>query len=376
MSEPEAKGKRDRWVVPAGLDRAASWSWRVLVVAAALYVVVWLVTILQFVVFAVLVAVIATSAIEPPVRWMHQRGLPRILATWIGVLGVAAALVSLFVAVVPRFVDEFGDVSARVNEAGDDIKEWAQTGPLGLSETQVNDLETDFQARVSDAVDGVLLNPSAGLSVVAEVLTGAVLAIVLTFYFVHDGGSMWRWFVSRIPADDRRAVINKAGFRLMETLRSWLGGMAIAGLFDAIALGIALVIIGVPLVFALSVLAFFAAFVPILGVVVAGGLAVLVALVANGPTDALLVAAVVLGIQQIEGDVIIPMVMSRSVKLHPSVVLVALTAGGIVAGIPGAVVAVPVTAAVVAVITVLSGPDPDSEASPPDPGMSVVTEGG
>lgn len=362
MDQPSSDG-RSRWSVPPGLDRAASWSWRLLVVAAALYVVIWLITQLQFVVFAVFMAVILTSAILPPVKWLNARGVPHLLATWIGVLTVTALLVGVFVLVIPRFIDEMGSLGDRVDEAALDLKNWARTGPLDMGADQVDEIERDIRDRISGVVDGVLLDPGVGLSAVAEILTGAVLALVLTFYFVNDGTGMWNWFLAKVPPD-RAGVIDAAGQQLMATLRNWLRGMAVAGLFDGVAIGIALLILGVPLVFALALLAFFAAFVPVLGVIVAGGLAVLVALVANGPTDAVLVAIIVLGIQQVEGDVIIPLVMSRSVALHPSIVLISLTAGGVLAGIPGAVVAVPVTAAVVAVITVLSKPDGDPELEP------------
>jgi predicted PurR-regulated permease PerM len=337
-----------RWAIPAGLERAAAWSWRIVVVAAAGSGLLWLLTQVRVVVIALFIALVAASALEPVVTWLHRRGVPRLAGTWLALLALVLALAGLLALTVPRFVDELGDLGDRLDEATADAKEWLQDGPLGLSADRVAELEAEIESRISDSVDGVLSGSTVGLAVVVEVVTGLLLAVVLTFFFAKDGRRMWAWIVGHLRIE-RRAVIDVAGQRSVRTLRGWLAGTAIAGLVDGVIIGAALLVLDVPLAFSLGVLTFFGAFFPIVGATVAGILATLVALVANGFSDAVIVAVVVLVVQQVEGDVILPVVMSRTIKLHPVVVLVALTAGGATAGIIGALVAVPLTAVAVTV---------------------------
>jgi predicted PurR-regulated permease PerM len=337
-----------RWAVPMGLERAAAWSWRMVVVAAATYGLLWLLTQVRVVVIALFVALVAAAALEPAVTWLQHRGLPRLVATWMAMLALGLALAGLLALTVPRLVDELGGMGDRLDEAIVDAKEWLQEGPLGLTAERVAELEAEIESRVSEGVDGVLSGSTAGLAIAVEVITGGLLAAVLTFFFAKDGRRMWAWIVGHLGVE-RRAVVDLAGQRSIRTLRGWLAGTAIAGLVDGVLIGAALAILGVPLAFSLAVLTFFGAFFPIVGATVAGILATLVALVANGFADAVIVAVVVLVVQQVEGDVILPVVMSRTIKLHPVVVLIALTAGGATAGVIGALVAVPLTAVVVAV---------------------------
>jgi predicted PurR-regulated permease PerM len=337
-----------RWAVPMGLERAAAWSWRMVVVAAAAYGLLWLLTQVRVVVIALFVALVAAAALEPAVTWLQHRGLPRLVATWMAMLALGLALAGLLALTVPRLVDELGGMGDRLDEAIVDAKEWLQEGPLGLTAERVAELEAEIESRVSEGVDGVLSGSTAGLAIAVEVITGGLLAAVLTFFFAKDGRRMWAWIVGHLRVE-RRAMVDLAGQRSIRTLRGWLAGTAIAGLVDGVLIGAALAILGVPLAFSLAVLTFFGAFFPIVGATVAGILATLVALVANGFADAVIVAVVVLVVQQVEGDVILPVVMSRTIKLHPVVILIALTAGGATAGVIGALVAVPVTAVVVAV---------------------------
>jgi predicted PurR-regulated permease PerM len=302
----------------------------------------------RVVVIALFVALVAAAALEPAVTWLQHRGLPRLVATWMAMLALGLALAGLLALTVPRLVDELGGMGDRLDEAIVDAKEWLQEGPLGLTAERVAELEAEIESRVSEGVDGVLSGSTAGLAIAVEVITGGLLAVVLTFFFAKDGRRMWAWIVGHLRVE-RRAMVDLAGQRSIRTLRGWLAGTAIAGLVDGVLIGAALAILGVPLAFSLAVLTFFGAFFPIVGATVAGILATLVALVANGFADAVIVAVVVLVVQQVEGDVILPVVMSRTIKLHPVVVLIALTAGGATAGVIGALVAVPLTAVVVAV---------------------------
>lgn len=349
-----------RWAVPPLLDRAASWSWRLVAVTAAVYVLLWLVSRLQIVVVAVFVAVIAATALDPAVSWLHRRGVPRLLASWMALLAVGAVLAGVGWLVVPRFVDQLTGVEEQVREGIDEGRHWLEEGPLGLSADQLDRLETGIEDQFSELAGGAAENTFAGVLAITEAVTGLLLSLVLTFFFVNDGRAMWRWLVERLRPE-RQGVVDAAGRRATVALRGWVRGVAVTGVVDGLIIGVGLVVIGVPLAFALAVLTFFAAFLPIVGAVGAGALAVVVAFVANGATDAILVALLVLAVQQIEGDLVLPLVMSRSVALHPAAVLVALAIGGAVAGIIGAVVAVPVAAALVAIGGVVADAEPQEE---------------
>lgn len=342
-----------RWAVPPLLDRAASWAWRIVVVTAAAYIVIWLVGRLQIVVVAVFAAVVLASALDPPVSWLTRRGLPRLAATWLALLAALGAAGGVLVVLVPRFVDQLEVLSANLDSGVADARRWLETGPLHLEPAQVDGIVADARDRASDLVGGAVAGTLAGVGLVTEILTGVLLAIVLTFLFTYDGHRLWGWLVDRVRPE-RREVVDTAGRQAARALRGWARGVAVTGLIDAVAIGIGLVVLGVPLAFALSVLTFFAAFIPIVGAVTAGALAVVIALLAEGPGTAVLTGLLVLVVQQLEGQVILPSVMSRSVALHPAVILVVLAIGGAVAGIAGAVMAVPFTAAGVAIATAVA----------------------
>lgn len=344
-----------RWAVPPFLESGAAWAWRFLLVAAAAYVLMWTIAQLRVVVLAATVGLMIAAGVEPVVSILQRRRVPRLVATWVGLLAVIGSLVALVLLLAPQFVDELDGLGDRLEEAVDDGKEWLVDGPLGLEQDRVDELEEQVGDSIRRGGEGLLADPVAGVSLVVEFATGAILAVVLAFFFVKDGPVMWDWLMQRTDAE-RRMVVDMAGRRSVGALRGWLRGVAITGLVDALAIGIVLVVLGVPLAFSLATLTFFGAFFPIVGATVAGALAAMVALVSNGFGDAVLVAAAVLVIQQVEGDLILPLVMSRTIALHPAVILIALTIGGLIAGVAGAFVAVPLSAALVAIGSVMRNP--------------------
>lgn len=313
-----------------------------LVLAAGVLVLLTLLSRLRVVLVPVLVA-LALAAFASPLTERLAARLPRILAAWTTLLLLVAVLVGVGWFTATRVGDELVN-DAQWTEVRDEVEAWLQDGPLGLSESEVDDLERRARSALTD---GFTTFDAGRVRMVFEVVGGMFLATVLLFFFVKDGPSMWSWIVGRIR-EDRRPAVHEAGQAAFGALAGYMRGVAITGLADALAIGVALWIIGVPLVVPLAVLTFFAAFFPIVGATLAGALATVVALVVNGPVDAVIVALVTLVIQQVEGDVIMPMVMRRQVSLHPAVVLVALGIGGAVGGIMGAFVAIPITAMVTA----------------------------
>ncbi|MEQ8843204.1 MAG: AI-2E family transporter [Acidimicrobiales bacterium] len=327
------------WPVPSWLDRGAGWTWRLLVIGAGVVVLLLMLSRLRIVLLPVLIA-LSLAAFAAPLTDLLTRGrVPRIVAAWVTLLLLVALIGGVGWFTATGINNELVD-NAEWDDVRTEVRTWLRDGPLDLSTSDVTELENKVEGALTD---GFTTIDAGRVRLVTEVAGGIFLTIVLLFFFVKDGPTMWRWLVDRVRSD-RRAAIDEAGSAAFSALSGYMRGVAITGLVDAVAIGIALWLIGVPLVLPLAVLTFFAAFFPIVGATLAGALATLVALVVNGPVDAILVAAVTLAIQQLEGDIIMPMVMRRQVNLHPAVVLVALGIGGALGGIMGAFVAIPITA--------------------------------
>ena len=355
------------------LDATAQKAWRFLVVVVAGWLVVLALARLRIVVLPVIIALLLATALVPPVEALVRRGLPRLLATWLVLLGSIGVLVAVVFLLAPSVNDEFEDLGPTLSEGRRDIEEWLADGPLELDRDEIqryiDDAQDQLSGRGGEVVEGVV----AGATLVGEVIAGFLLTIVLVFFAVKDSGKFTGFALRAVPArhhDLARAVGNRA----WTTAGGYLKGTAVVGLVDASIIGIGLVIIGVPLVLPLAVLTFFGAFFPLVGATVAGAIAAVVALVDGGVGTALLVVGLVVIVQQVEGDVLAPLVLGRAVRLHPVVILVALTAGAVIGGLAGAFLAVPVTAVAVAIGSELGargiiGPDdvqPPSATARPD----------
>ncbi len=259
-----------------------------------------------------------------------------------------------------RSVQQLSSLSEQLAEGLDRFRRLLTGSGSPLTEEQLRKLTDDLWS----TVQGILPAPVAGASTAAEVLGTAVPVFVLLFFILKDGRSMWRWLLDKtsVGVGDR---IADAGAAAWYTTTGFARGTVVVALIDAVGIGVALVLIGVPLAMPLALLTFFGAFIPIVGATLAGAVAVLVALAANGPTGALLTAAAVVAVQQIEGNLLQPLVMRHQVRLHPAVILVAITAGTLVGGIAGAFVAVPHYGGDTRVIsTVRSAP---ARTGPPEP---------
>jgi predicted PurR-regulated permease PerM len=346
VAEPD--DPRDAPRVPAWLDTTAQLTWRALVVLAGLTALVLLVTRLYLVSLPVVIALILATIAVPPARRLERRGLPRLAAATVVVAGGGGLLVGGVSLLVPAFSRQVGDLGPTVVDAFTRLLEWLEASPLGLDRAQLDGLLEDALGNVG-AVSGELAARAGSIAiVVGEVLTALVLAVVLLFFFVKDGEELVGWFIARTPAryrDDLRA----AGARGWGALAGYVRGTAAIALIDAVGVGIGLLIVGVPLVLPLTVLVFVGGFVPVIGAFTSGLLATLVALATGGLSAALAVLAVVLVVQQVEGNVLQPVIMRRAVALHPVVILGVLTAGTVVVGLAGAFLAVPLAATVAAV---------------------------
>jgi predicted PurR-regulated permease PerM len=338
----------------------------VLVIAAGIWLVVLVLVRLRLLVLPIFIALLAATLLAPLANRLRAKRWPAVLATF-AVMGTAVLLLAGLVAILaPQVADELDEVGDSLKAGTERVLVWLTQGPLGLEQGQIDDFVDTAAERLRENSSRITSGVVAGALVIGEAIAGLLLTLVLLFFFIKDGDKIGAWFL-HLFAPERQEIVRKMGARGWEALTGYVRGTAIIALVDAILIGIGLVVIGVPLVVPLMVLTFLGAFFPLVGAVLAGAVAALVALVTSGPLDALLVVAVVTVIQQVEGDVLQPIVMGRSVNLHPLAVLMSLTAGAILGGIPGAFVAVPVTAVIAAAIGVArthGAPAPETVEAP------------
>ena len=328
--------------------RAAIRAGQALILGAAGSVVIWLLVTLRLMVVPLVIAAIIASAVSPLMRALRARGVPAALAAiaaLVAGLGAVGLLVWLIVAAVR---DEWRELADQAGEGLDELESFLVEGPLSLSQEQLQ----QGREAVVELLSGeeVRAGVIGGAVLAFEVIVGAFLTIVILFFLLKDGPRIWR-FLLRPASEAHRRRLLRVGERSVDVLGGYVRGTAIVALVDAVIIGVALAILQVPLALPLAVLVFLGAFIPLAGATVSGAFAALVALVANGWVTALIVVAIVVAVNQIEGDVLAPVVLGRAVSLHPLAILIALTGGAIVAGIIGALLAVPITAVVWTAIT-------------------------
>ncbi len=337
--------------VPSWLATGAAWTWRVLLLLLGATVILTVVVRLYLVTLPVIIALILATLCVGPARWMERHGMPRMLAAVIVVIGGLAAISGLFAALAPQFSEQVQELGPTIQDATETLLGFLETN-FGWDRAEVMDMLNDGLATLSEQSGQIASQVVSGAAIAVQALTALSLAVVLLFFFVKDGQQIVDWMIQRVPAaheDTMRAI----GRRAWGALAGFVRGTAAIALIDAVGIGIGLAIVGVPLVLPLSVLIFIGAFIPVIGAAVTGLLAVLVGLATAEPgtavQTALIVLAIIIGVQQIESNVLQPVIMRRAVSLHPVVVLGALTAGAALIGIIGAFLAVPVAAVAAAV---------------------------
>jgi predicted PurR-regulated permease PerM len=280
-----------------------------------------------------------------------------VLTVFLGAVVVLAAIVAGF---VPLIGNELGTLRERVDQGINEVQEFVASRPFGLSEADLNRYLDQARQQLRENSSGITRGAVRGATLLGEVVTGLILTLFLTFFFVKDSERFTRWILD-FSADRHRGHLREVGRRSATALSGYLRGQATVGLIDGVFIGIGLAVVGVPLVVPLAFLTFVAAFLPLVGAFVAGALAALVALVTKGFTAALIVIGITVLVQQLEGHLLAPLLLGRAVALHPVVIILALAAGGILGGIVGAFLAVPIAAVVTAVGTYLRGGGPVGE---------------
>jgi predicted PurR-regulated permease PerM len=314
---------------------------QILMVLGVVAVLVFILVQVKLVVIPLLIAIILASALSPVIKWLRRRGLSAIVATWVTLLSATVVFGGIVTLIVFAVENQWNDLATNALDGFDQLTTYLAEGPLAIDAAQIQDARdaaVDFLTS-SQFGSGAI----AGVSAAGQFVTGLVLVIVILFFFLKDGDVIWAFFL-RPFRGERLQRGRRIGATSVRVLGGYIRGTAIVAAVDATAIGIGLAILGVPLALPLAVIVFLTAFIPLIGATAAGILAALVALVANGWVVALIVVGIVVLVNQLEGNFLQPVVMAQSLKLHPLVILVALTAGTVVAGIIGAVLAVPIAA--------------------------------
>lgn len=334
--------------IPRVLDWAAAWGWRIIVSAAAAALLVWVLIRLYVVVVPVILALFLAAFLEPLAAWLRARRWPPALAATTVFVGALAGLILAMGWIGASVASEFDELGAQIEEAVESAKEWAQGEPLAFSQERVEELESDIRAALRTATGGVAEQAAGQARVAVEVLGGIVLMLFTLFFVLKDGARMADWIRDRVPTSNRHdlvAVTRHARF----VMRQYLVATAATGFIDAVLIGLALWLLGVPLVLPLMLLTFLGGFIPLVGAFVAGLAAAVVALVTNGLATALLVVAATITVQQVEGNLLQPLILERAVRLHALVTVCAVSAGIVIGGLLGAFLSVPLVAIAVGI---------------------------
>jgi putative heme transporter len=338
-----------RWsgddAVPRGLAVASAVTLRVIIVIGGIVLLALFAKRMLVVVLPVIIALLLATLLAPLARWLRSRNAPPALAAALAVLLAFVVFLGLWGLVIPPFVSQVPDVVENVQQGAGQVADAA--APLGLSDKEVQGAIQKARDQLKGGkAAGTLLT---GAQLVVQWAAAVILILVLTFYFLKDGEQLRDWTVS-LFAEERHGLLREIFDRAWGALATYVQGVFLVASLDAVLIGIVLVALGVPIALPLIVLTFIAAFFPIVGSVLAGAAATLVALVSGGLVDALIVLGAIIAIQQLEGNVFYPMVVGKQLKLHPVAILLALTAGGVLAGVAGAFLAIPVAAVVSAVL--------------------------
>lgn len=370
----EPRPSRER-VIEDGVRRVARWSGKFLLIAAALVLLGLIVGTLWSVSFPVFLGLLIASVFEPLVTRLRGWGWPSLLATIAVFLLALAILAGVVVAIIPTVGNQAPQLVQGAVGGIDQVQRWLGGPPFNLGSTQIGQAVQTAVERLQQNAATIAGGVVTGVSAVASGVINIVLAVVIAFLFVKDGPRFLPW-LRRVSGPTAGRHLSILGVRVWGRLGGFIRSQALIGFVDAVFIGIGLVLLGVPLALPLSVLTFFGAFVPIIGALVAGALSVLVALVTAGPLTALFVLILILAVQQIEGNLLQPLVQGKGLGLHAAVVILAVTGGSALFGIAGAFFAVPVAAVVAEILRYIGERIDDATGATPEPDDGVVSDDG
>ncbi len=358
--------------VPWGIDLAAAWSWRLIVIAAAAFGIAWLLAWFAVITLPIAISLLIAALASPAVSALQRIGLPRGLATGVVMIVGLTTVAMLLTYVGQQVATGAQDLAASVVEGLGQIKKWLRDGPLNLSDSQLDGWIESTQQTITESSreGGAISRVTEVGTAVGHAFAGFFIVLFSTFFFLSDGGRIWSWLVRLAPRAAREHV-DGSGRVAWISLTQFVRATVLVALADAVGVMVVAAVLGVPFVLAIGVLVFLGAFIPMVGATVAGSVAILVALVDQGPITALLMFGGVILVQQIEGHVLQPFLMGRFVSVHPLGVIIAIGCGVLVAGIAGALIAVPLVAAGNAVVNHLAR---QSTSEPEDYESPVTTD--
>lgn len=350
LPNPEIPGATDRAIILGQDGRwVAGWALRFIILVAASYLLFRGLGLIWTGLLPVLLALLVSTVLWPPANWLRQRGLPAALSAAVVIIGFFAIIGGVFAAMAPTVTTQSKDLVNQASNGIGSLQEWIQGPPLNLDLGQFENVLSDVTSFLQERLSSIASSVFSGISTASSIVVTLILMLVLTFFFLKDGTG----FLPMV----RRATGPNVGWHLTEllsriwnTLAGFVRTQAIISLVDAVFIGIGLVVLNVPLAFVLAVVTFFGGFIPIVGALFAGSLAVIIALVSNGLTNAIMVVVVILVVQQVEGNILQPMLQSRAMNLHAAIVLLSVTLGSAMFGVVGAFLAVPIAATVAVLI--------------------------
>src|ERR1700761_1584159 len=351
--------------------KTAAWAWRLLVIMVAVIALLLVVKRLEVIVVPLLLALMLSALLVPLVDWLDRRGAPRGGAVALVILGGFAILGGILTFVVSQFVVGLPDLVNEVTRSIDSAKKWLIEGPLHLSRQQIDHAGNSAIQALQNNQEKLTSGALATAATITELITAALLMFFTLIFFLYGGRNIWEYVTKIFPTDvrDRVRAAGVAGFR---ALTGYVRATFLVALVDALGIGTGLVIMGVPLALPLASLVFLGAFIPLVGAVISGFLAVIVALLAKGFVYALITLGLLVAVNQLEAHILQPLVMGRAVSIHPLAVVVAISTGGVLAGIVGALLAVPTVAFFNNAFQVLLAEDPSAAAKKTDDDAAIM----
>jgi len=351
--------------VPSWLQTGAAWSWRLLLLAIAIYLIARVLGILYIVVVPCVAALLLTAVLQPLTHRLRRAGLSALAATWVTLLIAAVVLGGLVLLVANRVSADYPTVLAEAKHTTAQVQSWLAGPPFHVKNSNVQKFLNNIPSYLSkhkSLVEGTVVT---GGKIATEFFGGLVLMLFVTFFLIKDGERIWNWLLGAMRTQTARRM-DRAGHASWLVLVYYMRGTVAVAAIHAVVIGLALWIMGVPLAVPLAVLVFVAAFVPLVGLLVAGALAILVTLATKGWVDAVILLGILIIEDQLEAHLLQPQVVGKMIRLHPLAVILSLAVGGVLAGIPGAVVAVPIVAVITRALPELRRSEPE-DLTPDDP---------
>jgi len=343
------------------IRKTAAWAWRLLVILAAAVALLWVIKKLEIIVVPVLVALLLSALLVPVVDWLDRRGLPRGGAVALVLLGGFAILGGILAFVILQFIDGLPGLTEQVTQSIESTRRWLINGPTHLRSEQIDSAGNAAIEALHNNQAKLTSGALSTAATVTELVTAAVLVLFTLIFFLYGGRNIWQYVLQVIPSDVRERV-HEAGNAGYGSLIGYVRATFLVALTDAAGVGTGLAIMGIPLALPLASLVFLGAFIPLIGALISGLLAVVVALLAKGIVYALMTLGVLIAVNQVEAHLLQPLVMGRAVSIHPLAVVLAISTGGVLAGIVGALLAVPTVAFLNNAFQVLLAPNPEAEA--------------